>query len=102
MADSEGKVAEGIQVIGGKTTYLRRYLYQIAFEISVKDTVDSRSKTPARPVDELEQADIDKIKSAGDIDTLAQVCKDIKARKGFKKNQALLNHYTVRKQELEA
>lgn len=100
MADAEGKVAEGIQVLGGKTTYLRRYLYQIAFEISVKDTVDSRGKTPPKPIDELDQADIDKINATGDIDSLAQVCKDIKARKGFSKNVALLKHYTAKKEAL--
>lgn len=99
MADAEGKQAEGIQIMGGKTTYMRRYLMQIAYEISVKDTVDNRGQA-SKKKDDLDQADIDKIQAANDIDTLGQVCKDIKARKGFDKQVALINHYTTQKEKL--
>lgn len=100
MADAEGKEAEGIQIMGGKTTYMRRYLLQIAFEISVKDTVDSRGKT-SKPVDDLDEEDIEDIESATDIDRLGEICKKIRGRKGFKKNVQLINHYTAKKELLE-
>lgn len=101
MQNAEGKAAEGIQILGGKTTYLRRYLYQIAYEISVKDTVDSRSRTPEKPVDQLDPRDIQAIDEASDVMHLNTICQNIKNRKGFTKHQALLKEYTKKKEELE-
>lgn len=93
--------AEGIQVMKGKTTYMRRTLFEVAFEISVKDTVDAQGKAVAtRPEEDLPQASVDKIRATKDIEELAKVCQDIKNAKGFNKEKALLRHYTVKKEEL--
>lgn len=100
MADAEGNKAEGIQVMGGKSTYMRRYLMQVAYEISVKDTVDSRGAKPAKPEDELDPRDVEAIKEASDLEHLNTICQNIRQRKGFNKNQALLKHYTEAKQKL--
>ena len=101
MADAEGNTAEGIQVLGGKTTYLRRYLYQIAFEISVKDTVDNRPKKPAKPIEELDARDVQAISEASDVESLNTICQNIRQRKGFKQHQALLKSYTEAKEKLK-
>lgn len=98
---AEGKAAEGIQILGGKTTYLRRYLMQIAFEISVKDTVDNRGNKPLKPQDDLDARDIEAIDSASDLESLGAIVQNIRGRKDFKKNIALLKHYTAKKDQLE-
>jgi len=96
----DGKQAEGIQILGGKTTYLRRYLMQIAYEISVKDSVDDKPKAPAKPIEDLDPRDIQAIDEANDLENLGTICQNIRQRKGFKQHQALLKHYTEKKQKL--
>lgn len=98
---ADGKQTEGIQILGGKTTYLRRYLMQIAYEISVKDSVDNRPKAPAKPIEELDARDIQTINEASDVESLNLICQNIRQRKGFKQHQALLKHYTEVKEKLK-
>lgn len=101
VADLQMNDAEGIQVMKGKTTYMRRTLFEVAFEISVKDTVDSKTKaTTIRPDDDLTQEQVDEIRATSDLDELSKVCQSIKNTKGFDKEKALLKHYSVKKEEL--
>jgi hypothetical protein len=95
--------AQKIQILKGTTTYMRRALFEIAYEISVKDTVDSQGKktTPEiKPEEELDPRDLDAIKEATELEQLNTICQSIRQRKGFNKNQALLKHYTTKKDEL--
>jgi hypothetical protein len=87
--------AEPIQNLGGKITYLRRYLHQIAFEIVEGDSVDS----PKPPV-ELDDDSVAKINACKTMDELAQVCKDLTAKKGAKFRKAIVELYTAKKEEL--
>ena len=69
-ADSGIKGASAIQILGGKHTYMRRYLWLEAMEIVEADAVDGLSnddkvaaKKKAKPVDELaSQEQIAKVK----------------------------------------
>jgi hypothetical protein len=93
--------AQAVQLLKGKTTYMRRALYELAFEISVKDVIDAQGSTPQRPEDGLPQKDLDAIRGAKDLDQLAKISQDIKNRKGFNKEKALLTEYTIKKNELQ-
>lgn len=42
IASAEGKGTNAIQQLGSQITYLRRYLFMIAFEIAESDTVDNQ------------------------------------------------------------
>jgi len=92
--------AEPIQNLGGKITYMRRYMLMVAFEIVESDYIDRR---PAKKGSELElnSASIEKIEAAKTQDKLIKVCKKIKEVKGEKYEVSLRNHYTKRKGELE-
>jgi len=98
---TESTEAEPIQKLGGQVTYMRRYLLQVAFEISEKDIVDPRDQAiPTRPEDDLIQAQVDQIRGAKDLEELSTVAQGIKNSKGFNKEKALLKHYTIKKEEL--
>lgn len=102
VADLQMDDAEGIQVMKGKTTYMRRTLFEVAFEISVKDTVDAKGATKVdRAADDIMQEQVDEIRTASDLDELAKICNSIRNTKGFNKEKALLFHYTNKKEELE-
>lgn len=74
LADVVIKGASGIQNVGGLTTYTRRYLYMIAFEISEHDEFDPNTNNSSsisgeteeqkleREIEELRVAKIDAIK----------------------------------------
>ncbi len=94
--------ADPIQNLGGKITYMRRYMLMVAFEIVESDYVeDSKSKAPKSSDLELDNVSIKKVAGAKTLDELAQVCKDIKQKKGTKYQKSLVWHYTKRKGELE-
>lgn len=93
--------AQKIQILKGTTTYMRRTLFEIAYEISVKDTVDAQGKKEEKPADDLDQRDIQAIEEATAVDQLNDICQNIKDRKGFNKHSQLLKHYTNKKRELQ-
>ena len=96
--------ADDIQNLGGKITYMRRYLLMIAFEIVESDQVDAKdqSKNPNAPENlELNAEEIKTIKEAKDLESLANICRDMKAKKGPKYQKSLMTYYTARKGELE-
>ena len=92
--------AEPIQNLGGKITYMRRYLLMIAFEIVESDWVDDKSRKESSEK-ALDEVSVKKVNEAKNIDELAKVCREIKTKKGSKYQKALMNLYTVRKGELE-
>ena len=70
--------AEPIQNLGGKTTYMRRYLYMIAFEIVESDLVEKINK-------ELEDQELDaedkaKIANAPTPKKLIKICSALKKK----------------------
>jgi len=76
-ADGSGG-AEPIQNLGGKTTYMRRYLYITAFEIAESDLVEKINK-------ELEDQELDaedkaKIASASTPEKLIKICSALKKK----------------------
>lgn len=95
--------ASAIQNLGGKITYMRRYMMMVAFEIVESDYVDQG--TPETKVDKnslkLDVVYLNKIKAAKDLDELAQVCNDIKKLKGPKYHKLLMEYYTKKKGELQ-
>lgn len=95
--------ADPIQNLGGKITYMRRYMMMVAFEIVESDYVDRRDQATTKKSSDLEldEESIKKISDSKDLDELAQVCKDIKAKKGAKYEKALVRHYTKKKGEIE-
>lgn len=92
--------ADRIQNLGGKITYMRRYLLMNAFEIVESDFVDKKDQGKNNNL-EIDDAEVKKIAEAKDLETLANVCRDIKAKKGPNYQKSLMEHYTKRKGELE-
>lgn len=92
------KGGQPIQNLGGQVTYLRRYLLMVAFEIVESDYVDSQ-KHDHKPT--LDEASIKKIKATKTLEELAEVCKAIKAKKGVKFHEAILEVYTDKKKEIQ-
>jgi len=89
--------ADKIQNLGGKITYMRRYLLMNAFEIIESDLVDDKpsSKYP------LDDASLEKISKVKTLDELNSVCRSIKEVKGEKYQSALIVAYTAKKKELD-
>lgn len=92
--------ADPIQNLGGKITYMRRYLLMIAFEIIESDRVDTQDQNNPTEL-ALDEASLKAIADAKDLEALAVVCRDIKTKKGPKYQKALMVAYTARKGELE-
>jgi len=69
--------AEPIQNLGGKTTYLRRYLMMIAFEVIESDTVEQIKRNLT---DEMTDEDIELINNCGDFKSLTVVCGSLKEK----------------------
>lgn len=84
IAELQIQGANTIQNIGGLTTYCRRYLYMIAFEIAENDEFDHNSNYEQQPQPEALYVDEIKIK----------VLKDKMAKKGVADNQ-ILDRYNV-------
>lgn len=87
--------AQAIQNLGGKITYMRRYMVLTAFEIVENDMVDKINQSLN---DELSADDVKKINQAKDFKTLTKVCGDLKS----KYKVALIKPlFDKRKEELE-
>ena len=69
--------ADPIQNLGGKITYMRRYMLINAFEIVESDSVDAINKEIAG---ELPEEEIAKIESAKDFKELAKICGGLKKK----------------------
>lgn len=87
--------AEPIQNLGGKTTYLRRYLMMIAFEVIESDLVEQIQRDIAT---EISEQDLKLIKTAADFQNLTKVCADLKQKYSAK---LIVPHFNNRKVELE-
>jgi len=100
-ADVEiGKTKDGtggaqlIQNLGGKITYMRRYLLMTAFEIVEGDSVDSQN------VIALEKSELDKIMKMKDLEKLKEYCGELKKDKGVSYQKVILKFYNQRKEQL--
>lgn len=89
--------AMAIQNLGGKITYMRRYMLMMAFEIVESDYVDPEEQNN---IPELDDESISKINEAKTLEELALVCKMIKKDKP-ELRKSLVKHYTKRKEEIE-
>lgn len=90
--------AEPVQNLGGKTTYMRRYLFMIAFEIAESDWVDPEQQAKENQLDDLVA---DQVANAKDLDDLANICSELKKSLSSNKYNALLKAYALRKAELQ-
>jgi hypothetical protein len=90
--------ADPIQNLGGKHTYLRRYLHIIAWELVEADEVDREKPVVALPIDEASKAEISGAKTLAE---LAKIGGALIAKKGEKYRKAIEQCYRVRKAELE-
>lgn len=90
--------AESIQNLGGKITYMRRYLLMIAFEIIESDSVD-RDRTKTAVV--VDPALVTAIAGAKNPTDLTDICTKGTAGKPPAYKNAVLSIYTKRKNELE-
>ena len=90
--------ADPIQNLGGKITYMRRYLLMVAFEIVESDAVDAPKQANAP---QLDSGSVSKIQAAKTLEELTSVCTKIRAQHP-KLTRAILNRYTIKKDELEA
>lgn len=62
MAELTLKGANAIQNVGGLTTYCRRYLYMIAFEIAENDEFDTNANNEPQPPTETPVLYVDEVK----------------------------------------
>jgi hypothetical protein len=69
--------AEPIQNLGGKITYMRRYMLMTAFEMVESDMVEKINRELA---DELPKEAIEKIQKAKTKDELIKTCADLKKK----------------------
>lgn len=69
--------ADPIQNLGGKLTYMRRYMFITAFEIAEIDSVESINR---ELTDEIEEKDLALIKGAKDFESLTKVCGSLKTK----------------------
>jgi hypothetical protein len=105
---AENAKGQAIQSLGSTHTYLRRYLWLMAMEITEHDSIDSlpqqdKPKPIAVEVKAVEVAKVD-----DDLEPLAEVlitfgdtCEDLKELQSFwKKNQSGIDRMKVQKPEL--
>jgi len=90
-----GGGAQPIQNLGGKITYMRRYMLMTAFEIVENDMVDTINQTLNS---ELSAEDKKKIADTKDFKTLTKVCGELKQTY---KATLIKPLYDTRKEELE-
>lgn len=83
--------AEPIQNLGGKTTYMRRYMLINVFEIVESEIVDNVRKQITSK--DLSEKELEKIKKTNNLDDLKQVCKDLVEEKGDDYRQSILKAY---------
>ena len=73
IAELTLKGANAIQNVGGLTTYTRRYLYMIAFEIAENDEFDPNQQVPDKVQEEEKKKEINK-KTISEKDVNALCC----------------------------
>jgi hypothetical protein len=86
---------QAIQGLGAKTTYMRRYMLMVAFEIVESDTVDSIKQQVNT---ELKDTDIKQITEAKTFNELTKVCGKLKQTY---KAEIITPFYNKRKKQLE-
>lgn len=95
---SDGKGgASDIQNIGGKQTYLRRYLFIMAYEFSESDLVDAEG--PSKPAKSLDKMTIDQIMATKTKQELIDVCKAL-VEKDPAARDSIEEAFAIRKREL--
>ncbi len=95
-SEAKGKKgAEPIQNLGGKVTYMRRYMLMTAFEMVESDIVDSVKE---QVNNELKDNDIKQITTAKNFVELTKVCGKLKQTY---KMDIITPFYNKRKKELE-
>lgn len=95
---ASGGGAQPIQNLGGKITYMRRYLLMIAFEISETEAVDDKAQDFKNK--ELDEENVLKLKSATSLQELNAIANKIKNSVGAEYQKSLVAHYTTKKEEL--
>jgi len=88
---------QAIQNLGGKHTYMRRYMFMGAYEISEGDAVDAQELVETVGLDPISMGKIDKAKTH---DELVDVCSTLKKELGAEYQKPLVAYYTKRKNEL--
>ncbi len=98
VADLQLKGGQPIQNLGGKVTYLRRYLTMAAFEIVENDIVDAQA-----PVKELSISEEEKQKIAGanTPQELVKICNELKKAKGQQYHKSIAEYYELQKEVLK-
>jgi len=81
--------------LGGKITYMRRYMLMIAFEMVESDSIEAIKRDLA---DELPADNVKEISEAKDFATLTSICGKLKEKY---KPELIKPYYDTRKEELE-
>jgi hypothetical protein len=97
-AEASIQGGQAIQNLGGKHTYMRRYVYMEAYEISEGDSVDAQEPADTTELDPISQGKIDGAKTH---EELVAVCAELKTELGAEYQKPLVAYYTKRKNELE-
>lgn len=94
---AEAKVPDGsdIQNLGAKITYLRRYLFMVAFEIAEDSVVEVEKNAIG-----LSDEDAKSIKNAKTHEELNILCKEMASTKDPEYKKAILAEYNKRKLEI--
>lgn len=90
---------QAIQNLGGKHTYMRRYLLVEAFEISENDTVETEQ--PRDPAQDLDQMTVDHINSAETSQELIGICKKLTEDHPEQRDQ-IEKAYSIKNREIKA
>jgi hypothetical protein len=100
--NSQGKGgADPIQNLGGKITYMRRYLMMTAYEIGEADSVDAKTnKAPNENEASIDPKDIKIIMETKNMGELFKICHDLRKRVDAKYHKSIMTYYTKRKEEL--
>ena len=91
--------AQPIQNQGGKVTYMRRYLFLAAFEITEDDAVDAQPQAKNSGL-KIPASTLKQIQEAKNLQELASITQTAKSTLGEKYNGVLVKAYLSRKEEL--
>jgi len=105
---AENAKGQAIQSLGSTHTYLRRYLWLMAMEITEHDSIDSLPQQDKPKPIAVEVKAVELTKVDDDLEPLAEVlitfgdtCEDLKELQSFwKKNQSGIDRMKVQKPEL--
>ena len=87
--------ADPIQNLGGKITYMRRYMLVTAFEVVESDMVDSINR---EMTDQVSDEDLAQIKKAKTVEELKKIYSKLEKKYTSK---ILLPHFSSKKEEIE-